>query len=82
MNSEAQPNPLSDDEARQLAEHLSVVTQSGRPLAPAFAPRRKNCRIAGWPTRWSGSHAIWNRDNRSKPFWKRIRGSCRSTWGD
>lgn len=36
MNSAEQPNPLSDDEARQLAEHLSVVTQSGRPLAPAL----------------------------------------------
>jgi type II secretory pathway component PulF len=31
-----QPNPLSDNEARQLAEHLSLVTQAGLPLAPAL----------------------------------------------
>ncbi|HEY2828351.1 MAG TPA: type II secretion system F family protein, partial [Pirellulales bacterium] len=35
--SQPQPhNPLSDDEARQLAEHLSLVTQSGLPVAPAL----------------------------------------------
>ena len=82
MNSEEQPNPLSDDEARQLAEHLSVVTQSGRPLAPALraaAEELPNRRLADALERLD---AIWNRGNRSRPFWKRIRGFCRRTCDD
>jgi type II secretory pathway component PulF len=43
------PKPLSSDDARQLAEHLAVLAQSGLPLAPALfaaAEEIPNVRLA------------------------------------
>ncbi len=50
MTDSQNPNPLSEDEARQLAEHLSFVTQAGLPMAPALraaAAELPNRRLAG-----------------------------------
>ena len=36
MSQSERPQPLSEEEARQLAEHLAVLTKSGLPLSPAL----------------------------------------------
>ena len=36
MSQSELPKPLSEEEARQLAEHLAVLTKSGLPLSPAL----------------------------------------------
>jgi type II secretory pathway component PulF len=37
MSDSRQPKPLSEEEARQLAEHLAVLMKSGLPLSPALS---------------------------------------------
>ncbi len=82
MNKPQPTNSLSTDDARQLAEHLSLVTKSGLPMAPALraaAEELPNHRLA---------HAmemlatIWKQGNRWKPFWHRIRNSCQNICGN